>query len=70
MPALQRGKESSPDKHARVITTSSISSYIPACAVRWNTLKDTEARRNRRSAFLYGQSKLVRMFRHTYNYGI
>ncbi|KAI0682439.1 NAD-P-binding protein [Cytidiella melzeri] len=56
MPALLRGKESSPDNHARVITTSSISSYV--AKIRWNTLKDGPARRKAWPFTQYAQSKL------------
>ncbi|KAI0088815.1 NAD(P)-binding protein [Irpex rosettiformis] len=55
MPALLRGKETSPDKHARVITTSSIASYFSI--IQWNTLKDGPARRKMLSGQLYAQSK-------------
>ncbi|KAI0826441.1 NAD(P)-binding protein [Irpex lacteus] len=55
MPALLRGKDSSPDKHARVITTSSIASYFST--IDWNTLKDGPARRKQPSGKMYAQSK-------------
>ena len=58
MPALLRGKETSPDQHARVITTSSIICYLTT--VKWNSLKDGPARRKLWRATLYAQSKFVR----------
>jgi hypothetical protein len=61
MPALQRGKESSPDKHARVITTSSIASYL--FQIHWNTLKEGPTRRKIWPILLYCQSKFVCIIR-------
>lgn len=59
MPALFRGKESSPDGHARIITTSSASAYLST--LHWGTFKDGEARRKLSKYALYNQSKFVRV---------
>ncbi|KAI0681638.1 hypothetical protein C8T65DRAFT_598415, partial [Cerioporus squamosus] len=56
MPALVAGVASSPDHHTRVITTSSCGAYLGR--IRWNTLKDSPARRKLRPEELYFQSKL------------
>ncbi len=58
MPALLAGVETSPDHHARVITTSSSAAY--AQTIKWDTLKDTPARKKQSTGDLYGQSKFVR----------
>ncbi|RDX48783.1 NAD(P)-binding protein [Lentinus brumalis] len=55
MPALLAGVETSPDHHARVITTSSSAAY--AQTIKWDTLKDTPARKKQSTEDLYGQSK-------------
>ena len=57
MPALIAGVETSPDHHARVITTSSSGAYQGT--IKWDTLKDTPARRKQSTANLYYQSKFV-----------
>jgi len=55
MPALLAGKETSPDKHARIITTSSSGALL--ATVNFDTLKDGPARRKRSTEQLYYQSK-------------
>ncbi|KAI0826458.1 NAD(P)-binding protein [Irpex lacteus] len=57
MPALLKGRETSPDHYARVITTSSIVCYLET--VRYNTLKDGPARRKLWRSTLYAQSKFA-----------
>lgn len=57
MPALLRGKESSPDKHARIITTSSSASYLTT--LHYETFKDGPARVKLGTQMLYAQSKFV-----------
>jgi len=57
MPALLAGKESSPDGHARVITTSSSGAYL--YTVNWDSLRDGPARRKMSSQQLYFQSKFL-----------
>ena len=57
MPALIAGKDTSPDHHARVITTSSAASYLDT--LHWETFKDGPARRRQTTGALYNQSKLV-----------
>ncbi|KAI1793118.1 NAD(P)-binding protein [Ganoderma leucocontextum] len=57
LPALLAGKESSPDHHARVITTSSAASYFEP--LYWDTFKDGPARRQKPSQTMYSQSKLA-----------
>ncbi|TFK84291.1 NAD(P)-binding protein [Polyporus arcularius HHB13444] len=56
MPALLAGVVSSPDHHTRVVTTSSSGAYLGH--IRWDTLKDSPARRKLRLEQLYYQSKL------------
>ncbi|TFK83924.1 NAD(P)-binding protein [Polyporus arcularius HHB13444] len=55
MPALLAGVETSPDHHARVITTSSSGAY--SRTIDWDTLKDSPARRKQSTENLYYQSK-------------
>ncbi|KAI0932764.1 hypothetical protein AcW2_001294 [Taiwanofungus camphoratus] len=55
MPALLAGKETSPDKHARVITTSSSAAY--RYTLNWDSFRDGSARRKMNSITLYSQSK-------------
>ncbi|KAI0341487.1 NAD(P)-binding protein [Trametopsis cervina] len=57
LPALQRGARSSPDAHARIITSSSIGHYFASPALDWETLKDSEERRGAAARQLYFQSK-------------
>ncbi|KAH9849461.1 clathrin adaptor complex small chain-domain-containing protein [Lenzites betulinus] len=56
MPALIAGAQTSPDGHARVVTTSSSSAYVGE--MRFDTFKDGPARRKLASDALYSQSKL------------
>ena len=60
MSTLIAGVSSSPDHHARVVTTASSGAYFGR--IRWDTLKDSRARRKLRlyPQDLYFQSKLVR----------
>ena len=60
VPTLIAGVSSSPDHHARVVTTASSGAYFGR--IRWDTLKDSPARRQLRlyPQDLYFQSKLVR----------
>ncbi len=58
MPALLAGVETSPDRHARVVTTSSSAAYSQT--INWDTLKDGPARKKQSTENLYGQSKFVR----------
>ncbi len=57
LPALLRGKETSPDHHARIITTSSSVAYFTT--LHWDTFKDGPARKALGSQMLYSQSKFV-----------
>ncbi len=56
LPALLKGKESSPDHHARIVTTSSAYAYVGH--IDFDTLKDGPARRKLSTTALYCQSKL------------
>ena len=56
LPALLKGKESSGDGHARVITISSGYAYIGH--IDFDTLKDGPARQKQSTEVLYQQSKL------------
>lgn len=59
MPALIAGVQSSPDHHARVVTTSSSGAYL--ATVDFDTLKDGPIRRAKMDPLaLYVQSKFVR----------
>ncbi|KAG6868971.1 hypothetical protein C0993_006493 [Termitomyces sp. T159_Od127] len=57
LPTLLATARSSPDKHVRVLTTSSIMHYIGS--LDFNTFKDGPARRRRGTELLYAQSKYV-----------
>ncbi|OBZ71335.1 hypothetical protein A0H81_08860 [Grifola frondosa] len=57
IPALIAGKETSPDHHARVITTSSSGAYM--YTINWDTFRDGPARRKLSSQQLYYQSKFA-----------
>ncbi|KAH9849462.1 NAD(P)-binding protein [Lenzites betulinus] len=56
MPALIAGVQSSPDHHTRIITTSSGGAYLGS--MRFETFKDSPARRKTATGSLYYQSKL------------
>ena len=58
MPALFAGTQSSPDRHARVITTSSSAAICGH--IDFASFKDGPARRKHSKEALYAQSKLVR----------
>nr|VWO99675.1 Alpha-crystallin (Acr) (14 kDa antigen) (16 kDa antigen) (HSP 16.3) (Nox16) [Ganoderma boninense] len=55
MPALLAGVKSSPDQHARVVTTSSSGAYFDT--LHWDTFKDTPERKKQTPQALYFQSK-------------
>ena len=57
MPALTASAVSSPDGHARVVTTSSGGAYLGT--LRYDTMKEGPARRALTTETLYFQSKLV-----------
>lgn len=57
IPALLKGAETSPDKKSRVVTTSSVVSYLGK--LDFNTFKDGPTRRKQYSTPMYYQSKLV-----------
>ncbi|GJE99309.1 NAD(P)-binding protein [Phanerochaete sordida] len=57
MPALLRGKASSLDGHARIITTSSADAYLSS--IHWGTFIDSPARKKLDTMTLYFQSKLA-----------
>lgn len=59
MPALIAGKDTSPDHHARVITTSSSAAMM--YTINWDSFKDGPARRKMSPSQLYSQSKFVRI---------
>ena len=58
MPALLSARKTSPDGHARVITTSSSASYLDI--LHFESFKDGPERRKIGSTHLYNQSKHVR----------
>lgn len=58
MPALLAGVKTSPDQHARVITTASSGAYFDT--LHWDTFKDTPERKKLSKQNLYFQSKHVR----------
>jgi len=55
IPALVAGKETSPDKHTRVIHTSSSAAYF--YTINWDALKDGPERKKLKPFTLYSQSK-------------
>ncbi len=61
LPALLRGKETSPDQHARIITTSSSVAYFTT--LHWDTYKEGPARKALGTQMLYSQSKFVSTLR-------
>ena len=64
LPALISGKDTSPDGHTRIITTSSSAAYLNT--IDWDTLKDGPARRKMSTVWLYNQSKFVRRLEWSY----
>lgn len=61
MPALLRGKETSPDHHARIIHTSSGVAYLHTLS--FDTFRDSPARKALGPPTLYAQSKFVSLSR-------
>ena len=61
MPALFAGKETSPDGHARIVTTSSMAAYLDN-KIYWDTLVDGPKRKKLGQQGLYIQSKFVRFW--------
>ena len=57
LPALLSGKETSPDSHARIMTTSSDGAYY--YTIDWASFKDGQARKKLGTQKLYFQSKFV-----------
>ncbi|OSX56498.1 hypothetical protein POSPLADRAFT_1159937 [Postia placenta MAD-698-R-SB12] len=57
MPALLAGVQTSPDHHARIITTSSSAAMFDT--IHWESLKDGPARRKLSTSTLYSQSKFA-----------
>ena len=57
IPALVAGAKTSPDRHSRVISTSSCMAYLET--LDWDTFKDTPARQKMSIMPLYSQSKFV-----------
>ncbi|KAH9836617.1 NAD-P-binding protein [Rhodofomes roseus] len=55
IPALVAGKETSPDHHARIVTTSSGAAY--GYTLNFDAIKDSPARRSMMTNTLYSQSK-------------
>ncbi|TBU25108.1 NAD(P)-binding protein [Dichomitus squalens] len=55
LPALLAGVKSSPDHHARVVTTASSGAYLDT--LHWETFKDTPERKKLSKENLYFQSK-------------
>lgn len=58
IPSLQEGAKSSPDKHARVVFTSSSAAYFDT--IHWDTFKPSQERDKLGTYGLYAQSKHVR----------
>ena len=61
IPALLRGKATSPDQHVRIITTSSSVAYFTT--LHWDTFKDGPERKKLGTQMLYAQSKFVSRLR-------
>ncbi|OCH86008.1 NAD(P)-binding protein [Obba rivulosa] len=57
MPALLEGAKTSPDGHARIVTTSSSAAYF--ATVTWDSLRDGPTRRKLGPQKLYCQSKFL-----------
>ncbi|CAL1700049.1 unnamed protein product [Somion occarium] len=58
MPALLAGKETSPDHHARIITTSSTGAYFYPW-IQWDSFKDHPIRHKMGTKDIYFQSKFA-----------
>ncbi|KAJ3477594.1 hypothetical protein NLI96_g10356 [Meripilus lineatus] len=56
LPALIAGKETSPDGHTRIVTTSSMAAYMSV--IHWDSFRDGPARKKLSLDTLYAQSKL------------
>ncbi|RPD56665.1 NAD(P)-binding protein [Lentinus tigrinus ALCF2SS1-6] len=59
MPALLEGVKTSPDHHARIVTTSSSAAYFKGGILNYELFKDGPARRKATSTVMYYQSKFV-----------
>ena len=57
MPALFAGAKTSPDHHARIVTTASMAAYMQT--LEYDTFRDGPARRALGTVKLYNQSKHV-----------
>lgn len=57
LPALLSGVKTSPDHHARIVTTSSCGAYLHT--INWGTFRDGPTRRQKTPEELYYQSKHV-----------
>ncbi|KAI5115554.1 hypothetical protein M0805_001883 [Coniferiporia weirii] len=58
LPSLVETAKSAPEKHVRVITTSSSGHHVHGPGIKWETLKGTSAARTKYGTIrLYGQSK-------------
>ncbi|KAH8115062.1 NAD-binding protein [Phellopilus nigrolimitatus] len=57
LPTLIETAKSTPDKHVRVVTTSSSGHLLHGRGFSWDTLKDSPARKKWSTAALYAQSK-------------
>ena len=68
VPALAAGAKTSPDGHARVVTTSSSGAYF-ASGLQWETFKEHPNRHKMGPKGLYFQSKLVRVLIFTVTLG-
>lgn len=58
LPILLETAKSSPDKHVRVVTTSSSGHMFFGPAMKLDTLRDSASRRKHSPGSLYAQSKL------------
>ena len=61
LPALLKGKETSPDHHARVVTTSSSSQYM-VDKFTYELVRDGPARKKSTPLDVYNVSKFVRCY--------
>jgi len=57
MPALLAGVQTSPDHHARVVTTSSSAAYL--YTLNWDAFRDGPVRKKMSIQYLYAQSKFA-----------